>query len=189
MKSGDIVKITLNLTIICAMAGLILSGVWAVTDPVKTRKEAQEREAALKSLIPEADRIEPVKDIVVSGKEGTIYRATTGGKAAGYVINTYGRGYSSFINILVAVDQDYRVKGIDILSHKETPGLGDQIEKDWFKGQFKGKTEDHLNVIKGETDTDIQAISGATISSRAVTKAVKEAIETLRREREADKGL
>jgi electron transport complex protein RnfG len=186
---GDMVKITVNLVVICAVAGIILSYTWAMTDPVKLAKEAQEREAALKGLIPDADSIKPVKDITIAGKEGKIYKATVGGKTIGYVVLASSKGYSSFINMLVAVDPDYKVKGIDILKHSETPGLGDQVEKDWFKGQFKGKTEEHLNVIKGETKDDIQAISGATISSRAVTKGVKEAVEVLKVERAKDSNL
>lgn len=186
---GDVLKITVNLTVICAMAGIILSATWTMTDPVRLAKESQEREMALKGLIPDADSIKPVKDITIGGKEGKIYRATAAGKTIGYVVLASSKGYSSFINMLVAVDPQYTVKGIDILRHSETPGLGDQIEKDWFKRQFKGKTEGHLNVVKGETSDDIQAISGATISSRGVTRGVKEAVETLRAEREKDKSL
>ena len=70
MSNKEIMKITMNLVIICALAGVILSATWALTDPVKLQKEAQEREAALKSLIPQADSIKEVKDIVTSGKEG-----------------------------------------------------------------------------------------------------------------------
>ncbi|HLB25666.1 MAG TPA: RnfABCDGE type electron transport complex subunit G, partial [Nitrospirota bacterium] len=176
---------TINLVVICAMAGIILSATWAMTDPVRLAKEAQEREAALKALIPDADSIKPVKDVVIADKEGIIYRAERAGATTGYVVLSYGRGYSSFIRMLVAVDMEYRILGIDILGHGETPGLGDQIQTDEFKARFKGKAPENLKVVKGETETDIQAISGATVSSRAVTKGAKDAVETLKRELEA----
>ncbi len=179
---NDIIKITINLTLICAAAGIILSGVWAKTEPVKVQKENQEREAALKALIPSAESINPVKKVTISGKEGEIYEAKAGGQTVGYVVEGSGRGYSSFIRMLVAVDPGYKVMGIEILGHGETPGLGDQIETQAFKGQFKGKGIENLNVVKHETDTEIQAISGATISSRGVTKGVKDCVETLKRE-------
>ena len=179
---GDIIKITLNLTLICAAAGIILSGVWAKTEPVKLYKENQEREAALKALIPSAESINPVKKVTLAGKEGEIYEAKAGGQTVGYVVEGYGRGYSSFIRLLVAVDPSYTVTGIEVLGHGETPGLGDQIETPAFKGQFKGKGVDGLNVVKHETDTEIQAISGATISSRGVTKGVRDCVEALKRE-------
>jgi electron transport complex protein RnfG len=103
-----------------------------------------------------------------------------GGDTIGYVIQSFGKGYSSYINTFIATDKDFRVQKINILGHGETPGLGDEIETDWFKTQFKDKTLEHLKVIKGETKEDIQAISGATISSRAVTEdAVKHGVEFL----------
>jgi len=177
---GDVFKITVNLALICALAGIILSAVWAKTDPVRVQAEAHERELALKGLAPAADSILPVKDVVINGKDGVIYEAKAGGKTIGYVVSSTGRGYSSFIKLLVAVDMDYKVTGIDILGHGETPGLGDQIEQPWFKAQFAGKGADNLTVVKTETTTDIQAISGATISSRGVTKGVKDAVEKLK---------
>jgi len=181
---GDILKVTINLTVICALAGLILSATWATTDPVRLDMEKQERDQALKGLIPSAEKITPVRKIVIEGKEGEIYKAETGGQPVGYIVESSGRGYSSFIRLLVAVNPDYTVSGVEVLSHAETPGLGDQVGERWFKDQFKGKSPDHLVVIKGETKDDIQAISGATISSKAVTKAVKEAVETLKAESE-----
>jgi electron transport complex protein RnfG len=159
----DIIKITVNLVIICGLAGVILSSTWALTDPVRVKAEAKEREEALKALMPEADSIRPVKDVVIAGKEGEIYKAEGGGKTIGYVVQSFGKGYSSFIRLLVAVDPEMKVTGIDVLGHVETPGLGDQIETPWFKGQFKGKGVENLVVIKGETATDIQAISGAPL--------------------------
>jgi len=184
---ADILKITLNLVLICAAAGVILSATWAVTDPVRVAKEAQEREEALKALVPDADSIKPVRDVKIADKDGTIYRAEKAGKPIGYVVLSYGRGYASFIKVLVAVDLDGKVAGIDVLSHGETPGLGDQITQPSFKDRFKGKLAEDLVVVKGETTHGIQAISGATISSRGATRAVKDAVEALRAEQK--KGL
>ena len=72
--------------------------------------------------------------------------------------------------MLASGDKDFIVQKISILGHGETPGLGDEIEKDYFLNQFEGKSADNLVVIKGETEDKIQAITGATISTRAVTE-------------------
>jgi electron transport complex protein RnfG len=73
------------------------------------------------------------------------------------------------------------VQKIEILDEKETPGLGDEIETASFKNQFKSKDLDHLKVLKTETTEYIQAITGATISSRAVTEdAVKNGVQFLK---------
>jgi electron transport complex protein RnfG len=82
--------------------------------------------------------------------------------------------------VLVAVGPDFAVKKINVLHHAETPGLGDEIEAEWFKKQFEGKDLEHLEVIKGETEDKIQAITGATISTRAVTNGVKDAVAMLK---------
>ncbi len=111
-------------------------------------------------------------------KHAEYYIAKKNGQIIGYIVQSFGKGYSSYINTLVAVDTDFRVKKINILHHAETPGLGDEIQKDWFKDQFKGKDIEHLKVDKTGTRKDyIQAITGATISSRAVSEdAVKNGI-------------
>ncbi|HEY3346157.1 MAG TPA: RnfABCDGE type electron transport complex subunit G [Nitrospirota bacterium] len=181
---NDYIKITSNLMIICATAGLILAATWASTEPVKVRKEAQELEQALKGLMPQADSIQAVKDIKIAGKECKIYEAKQGGNLTGFVVSSYGKGYSSYIKLLVAIDANNTVTAVDVLGHAETPGLGDQITEGWFKDRFKGKSLEHLVVVKGDTQTDVQAISGATISSRGVTRGVKDAVEALKAARE-----
>ncbi len=111
-------------------------------------------------------------------KHAEYYIAKKNGRVIGYIVQSFGKGYSSYINTLIAVGTDFRVKKINILHHAETPGLGDEIQKDWFKKQFAGKDIEHLKVDKTGTRKDyIQAITGATISSRAVSEdAVKNGI-------------
>ncbi|MGD8352356.1 MAG: FMN-binding protein [Nitrospirota bacterium] len=113
-------------------------------------------------------------------KHAEHYEVMKDGEAAGYIVETYGKGYSSYINVLVAVDPDFTVRKINILHQAETPGLGDEIMTEEFMGQYRGKDLDHLEVIKGETEDKIQALTGATISSRAVTSGVRDGVEMLR---------
>ena len=96
-----------------------------------------------------------------------------------FIASTAGKGYSSFIQMLVSLDTDMRIRDVNILSFNETPGLGDQILEKSFIGQFKGKSLPQIVLIKGETKDNIQAISGATISSRGVTNGVKDAVQML----------
>lgn len=130
--------------------------------------------------MPDADDITKMGDWTSHDKHAKYFVAKKSGDTIGYVVQSFGKGYSSYIDTLIAVDKDFKVQSISILHHGETPGLGDEIEADWFQKQFKGKGLEHLKVIKGETKEDIQAISGATISSRAVTEdAVKHGVEFL----------
>jgi electron transport complex protein RnfG len=144
------------------------------------RNAVIEKERALKNLMPDADKIEKMGDWTIHEKHAEYFVAKKGNDIIGYVVQSFGKGYSSYINVLIAVDKDLKVQKIAILSHAETPGLGDEIEKDEFKNQFKGKDIDHIKLVKTETTEYIQAISGVTISSRAVTEdAVKKGLNHL----------
>lgn len=180
MTGKDIVKITVNLVFIYLIGGLILSVVYARTSPIIYKNALVAKERALKKLMPEADSIEKMGDWTIHGKKAEYFVTKKGDEIIGYIIQSFGKGYSSYINVLIAVDKDLKIQKIDILSHAETPGLGDEIEKDEFKDQFKGKDIDRIKLVKTETTEHIQAITGVTISCRAVTEdAVKKGLNHL----------
>lgn len=194
MTTKDMLKITLNLVVIYVIGGLIMAFVYAKTSPIMFIKAKEEKEAALKLMMPEADRIAPLGSWEPHEKHAEYYAAQECGelrtmsvtdektgevkeeqecidpKEIGYIVEGFGKGYSSYIHVLASVDKDFIVQKISVLGHGETPGLGDEIEKDYFLDQFSGKSADNLVVIKGETPDKIAAITGATISSRAVTE-------------------
>lgn len=173
-------KITLNLVVIYLIGGLILAVVYAKTSPIMYRNAVLEKEAALKNLMPDAEKIEKLGDWSIHDKHSEYFVAKKGDTTIGYIIQSFGKGYSSYINTLIAVDKDFKVQKINILGHAETPGLGDEIEADSFKNQFHGKDMEHLKILRSETTEYIQAISGATISSRAVTEdAVRNGVNFL----------
>jgi len=205
MTAKDMAKITVNLVVIYVIGGLILAFVYAKASPIMFIKAKEEKEAALKTMMPEADKIEEIGTWLPHGKHAGYYAAKKCGEVKvhsvkdektgkmieekecinpeeiGYVVEGFGKGYSSYINLLVSVDKNFTVKKINILHHAETPGLGDEIEKDYFLKRFEGKTLDTLVVIKGETADKVEAITGATISSRAVTEdGVKNGVKMLK---------
>jgi len=180
MTGRDIFKITLNLVIIYLIGGFILAFVFATASPKIFRNNEEAEKKALKQLMPDADANDKLGEWSIHDKHAKYFISKKGGDTIGYIIQSFGKGYSSYINTFIAVDKDFTVQKINVLSHAETPGLGDEIEAPSFKDQFKGKTIEHLKVIKGDTKDDIQAISGATISSRAVTEdAVKNGVAFL----------
>lgn len=177
----DMMKITLSLVAIFIAAAVIMGVTYKYTSPVRFAAEKKEKEEALKEMAPDAtDPINPSGEWrSIHGKPYEYYLATSGGRPVAYISSTAGKGYSSYIAMLVSMDTDFRIRDIKILHHGETPGLGDQIEEKGFIDQFKGKGLANLVLLKMETTENIQAISGATISSRAVTNGVKEAVQTL----------
>lgn len=180
MTGKDILKITLNLVIIYLIGGLLLAAVYAKTSPVIYKKTLEETEKALKELMPEAKNITKAGEWAPEHKHASYYEAKNDNEVLGYVAESYGKGYSSFIHLLIAVDKDFKIKQVKILGHAETPGLGDEVEKPYFINQFSGKDLEHLVLLKTETKDMIQAISGATISSRAVTNGVRYGVEILK---------
>ncbi len=204
MNSLEMVKITFNLVVLYVIGGLVMAYVYAVTSPIKFQKEKAEKEAALILMMPEADKVDKLGDWHPHEKNAEYYAARKCGELKinvvkdektgemkeekecldpvdiGYIAEGYGKGYSSYIHILASVDKNFLVKKISILGHAETPGLGDEIEKDYFLNQFEGKSADNLVVIKGETEDKIVAITGATISTRAVAEdGVRMGVEML----------
>jgi electron transport complex protein RnfG len=180
ISARDMVKISLNLVVVYVVGGALLAAVYVKTSPIIYQNSIKEKKAALEKIMPEANRIEKLGEWTVHDKKAEYYIAKKDSLVCGYCIESYGKGYSSLIHVLLAVDTACRVKRMSVLSHAETPGLGDEIEAGWFKNQFAGKVSAQMKVIKSATSENIQAISGATISSRAVTEdAVKNALEYL----------
>lgn len=183
----QILFLGLNLAIICSLAAGALAGVYALTKERIERQIWEQQVKAARNVLPEAKKFElsdklkkeaqkkfPIVDKVFLGYDSE-------GKVIGYAVQVLPRGYGGPITLMVGV-YDNRVRKIEIVDLKETPGLGDVVlDKEWQK-QFSGKTvDDPLEVGK-----DIDAISGATISSRAVAIGVKEALEAIKEVAGAD---
>lgn len=115
----------------------------------------------------------------------TLYRADyADGTTAGWVAKSSGQGYADKIELLVGMDGNaQKVTGLFILDQKETPGLGNRIVEDEWRAQFSGLSTDTpfkvVKIGKGGVN-EIDAISGATISSRSVTKLVNQAVSDLK---------
>jgi electron transport complex protein RnfG len=101
------------------------------------------------------------------------------GNVIGAVLSITTKGYNSGLNMTVGLGADGTIKGVIIGDNNETQGLGKKAAEPDFNRQFPGKSYDNpLNVVKSSPgDSDIQAITGATITSKAVTNAVNTAAE------------
>ncbi|MBR3721675.1 MAG: RnfABCDGE type electron transport complex subunit G [Selenomonadaceae bacterium] len=171
-KSSSILAITCNLAITAFFSGLVIAAVYFVTNPVAKVKAEEMRVASMKELAPQAEKFEDIEE-----KSGWV-AAIAKGSVIAYIVPAETKGYGGVMKLLVAIDKDGKILDYTILSHNETPGLGDNAEKEPFKSQFRGKTKEFIEIVKNPSDTEhIQAMTGATISSRAVARAVKQAAE------------
>ena len=182
----DMAKMFITLTVVCAIAAASLAKVYDGTKDAIAEAKRQEILRAIKTVLPTFDNA-PDQDVVdlPSGKDKkgnvvktTFYRGTKGGEFVGVAFKTSSmEGYSGLIEVMVGVDPLGTVTAIEIVSHAETPGLGDKITFDWFKKQYKGKSLDNANWLVKKDGGDFDQITGATISPRAVTQAVKKGLD------------
>lgn len=182
-----IIKNTLILTIITVVAGLCLGLVYEITKkPIADSQEKAKKEA-WQAVFPGADLSEfkqidvdqDVADKVISdlGVNATIDEVCTVGEEGYVVTATDGDGYGGDIQITVGIQKDGTISGISFLSISETAGLGMNAQKPAFYEQYVGKQTDKFYVSKdGGEGEPIDAISGATFTSRAVTGAVNAAL-------------
>lgn len=170
----ELIKLSGILCAITLVASLLLAGVNKLTLPRIVQAEVLAAESAMKSIIPEADNFEEIAE--------NVFRAKKGGESAGYCVTVTPSGFAGQIKMLVGIGTDYKVKGIEILSHSETAGLGAKATDSKFKDRFKEKNP-YITVVKGETQSpdEVQAITGATITSRAVASGVGEAYNLLQK--------
>lgn len=191
-------KPALTLGVITLIAGLALGGVYQLTKaPIEKAELAAEAEA-FAAVVPDAEsfevseELESAKETVVA-EDGTVAGGTYGniiyesfyngldadGNVVGYVVNTTSRdGFGGEITVSVGLDQEGSITGLEFLTINETAGLGMKAVDEEFRSQYVGAGAEQFEVIKGEgaAENEIQAISGATITSEAVTNAVNAAL-------------
>ena len=165
---NKIVKNTLILTLITVIAGFLLGAVYEITKtPIAQAQETAKKEAWQAVF----------SDVKLDDFNATIDEVCTAGDA-GYVITTTDKdGFGGNIQITVGIKKDGTINGVSILSISETAGLGMKATEPSFYNQYVNKQADKFVVSKDGGDGEqIDALSGATITSRAVTGAVNAAL-------------
>lgn len=161
------------LVLFAAVAGGALSGVYSVTKGKIAAAAERERTEALKAVLP---TLSAQAKLVVIQHEGRALQAVIdgdGGAFKGAVLELETRkGYAGLIRFLVGVDGDLKVTGLYILQQSETPGLGTKAKDKAWWGQFLGKGQDGFRFKVKKDGGDVESITAATITSRAITDQV-----------------
>lgn len=187
----EIVKPAITLFLICAIITGALAVVNAVTKPIIEESEKEALRESLSVVLPGADEYSEAVDHETLISQGyqpgerikNLYTASTGGEVAGYVVEVVSRGYGGNIVMLVGIDNSLSITGTAIMSHNETPGLGSKADDDEYMKQYLGEIPETLyRVVKTEKsqDGDIEALSGATVTSRAISNGISEAAQLIR---------
>lgn len=167
-------KMVLILTAVAFIASLLISLVYSIT---KDRIEDEYRKEFLRGLVSVFPPFDNEPDSEKKNINDTVvYIAKKSNKVIAYAVKSLSKkGYGGSIEVLVGVDILGDITGIEILKHAETPGLGNKIEKVFFKDAFKGlNTLDKIAVKKDGGIID--EFSGATITPRAVCEAVEKGL-------------
>ena len=175
MKKENTVKyvarLAITLLIIAAVMAAALAGINSVTAPIIAQLKAEKTQAAIEAVLPGGG--DPVGFSDDSGIVTTVYQGESG-----WAVEVAPVGFDSAITMMVGIDNEGNVLGIDIISHKETAGLGavaaaDTAAGEAFRTQYVGKS----GVLAVSKDGgEIDALTGATITSRAVTAGVNAAL-------------
>ncbi|HHY98992.1 MAG TPA: RnfABCDGE type electron transport complex subunit G [Firmicutes bacterium] len=175
----DVIRYGLVLGLICIVAAGILAYVNEVTHSRIEAQKVIEEERALASALPDAatfkDETGAISDLLAQPQfsliKGFYEGYSTSDQRVGAAIKFSSPGYSGDIEGIVGITNDGKISGVVILSQQETPGLGANVTTEGFRKRFLGK-DVHSSIKLKKDGGDIDALTGATISSRAVARAV-----------------
>ena len=177
---SNFIKMVAALTAVGIFSGAALVFVYNYAMPKIKVNVIKETESAIKKIFPATESIKKTKD------DG-VYKVTDqSGKEIGYAFLAEGNGYQGTIKLIVGADAVLTtLNGMEVLESQETPGLGAEIASSTFKDQFSGLSITHpIEYVKNQKPDEpyqIEAITGATISSRAVVNALNDKIDEMRK--------
>lgn len=189
-KESTFTNMVLTLTLVAIAASFTLATVYNLTEePIQRAREAA-RKAAISEVLHEFDTLATRSFMPVTGSDSLEFNLAfdSAGELVGVAVATYtGMGYSGRIRAMVGFNPDGSIIDVVPLEHAETPGLGDKIEKnksDW-SNQFQGLDPAETTLEVRGDGGDIDAITAATITSRAYCDAIDRAFQTFMENRES----
>ncbi|GAA4804684.1 RnfABCDGE type electron transport complex subunit G [Litoribaculum gwangyangense] len=181
-KESTFASMVVSLLVITLVSGFALGFINDLTIEPKAKAKLDRKIKAVKLVLPEFDN-NPVEDFKLVKSEFAmdsveIYPAFKNGKFIGAaIIGSSEKGYSGLIKILVGFKPDGTIENISVLEQKETPGLGTKMKDESFLQQFKGKNPSKFNLKVVKDGGDVDALTGATISTRAFSESTKMAYD------------
>ena len=168
----------LVLVIICFVVTFLLAFTYGITKPIIDANTAKAASEARMELLPDADNFTDSGADLFTLEEGKVYAvdAYTADNGAGMVVTVKSNSYGGLLTAMVGIDKDGAVTGVKVTEHADTPGVGTKAQAADHLAQYIGHTELGSDVIKAHAD-DIVEVTGASVSSGAIHKAVYCALE------------
>jgi electron transport complex protein RnfG len=175
-----------SLLTFCLVAGILLAATNEATKTPIAKARVAELQSALQRVMPDADNDLDAdkKEISDAEKAWTFYVGRKGAEQSGVAFESSSdKGYGGTVSVLISLAADGSVRTVEVLdASKETPGLGSKVTEPEFEGQFAGRSSADLTWAKVKKDSgDVQAVTGATISSRAATDAIRSGLDVYAR--------
>ncbi len=169
------------LTVVALVSAFALGFTFVSTKDAIAAVQLKKTLDGIKEVLPEFDNNPYDEKYSVEGFEGVeYYPAKMSGEYVGTAVKTFEKGFTEEVIIMVGFDKEDKIVNTSVIQHKETPGLGSKMSTPKFKDQFKGKAISVDGEIKVTKDKgEIDAISAATISSRAFCGAVSKGYKGL----------
>jgi electron transport complex protein RnfG len=175
----EIIKMLVVLTLICAVCGILLAFVRSGTkDQIVEQILLNVQGPAVKDVLEGStnDLIKDRKTIKVGDKEYVVFIGKKDGAPWAFAFEVFSGGFGGDIGVIVGFSlEEEALAGVGITTHKETPGLGSRVSEKEFRDLFKGKALTETFKVKADGGV-IDAISGATVSSKAVCQAVTDSL-------------
>ena len=180
-KKDTLINMFVALFVICVVSGGVLGLVYNATkDPIAAAEAAKKTEA-IKNVLPEFNELKEtmVKSALEDAEIPFHLAYDADNNFIGAAVETFtNKGFSGNISLMVGILADGTVNNISVLQHAETPGLGSKMSEPSFKDQFSNKNADSFSFKVKKDGGDVDAITAATISSRAFCDAVNRALST-----------
>jgi electron transport complex protein RnfG len=178
--------------------GLLIAITNAAWSPKIEQNKITKIDNLMKGLLPKAEKFELAAKLSIESAKGkklesNIYKGLAEGRCVGWAFNCEGPGFADKIELIVAVDEKFEsFTGYAVLASNETPGFGDRIKLPYYRQQFIGAPTSRLELVKTgdakKIDSEIVAISGATVSSNAVVDIINNFVVQVKKQMQ-EKGL
>ena len=180
-KESTLFNMVFSLVVVTIISSSVLGYVYEVTKEPIAEAQKQKKIRAIKEVVEEFDN-SPVDDMykIPSASDSLeVYPTKKSDVYVGSAVRSYSpKGYGGDVWLMVGFQPDGTINKISVLEHKETPGLGSKMNEDKFKNQFYGKNPASFKLMVKKDGGEIDALSGATITSRAFGQAVQQAYDS-----------
>lgn len=176
----------LTLLGISLIASLSLGAVYNLTKEPIAKAQQQKKEKAIKEVVPAFDQLEQISIIPDGGGDPVlIHKAIFADSVVGYAVEAYtDKGFGGRVMLMVGFTPDGTIINTAVLKHTETPGLGDKMDaaKSDFSNQFKNQNPENFKLMVKKDGGQVDAITAATISSRAFCDAVQRGYDAVKQQ-------